>query len=187
MSLTLLTPSMPGRANLLGQMLISVAEQTVQPYQHLIRVKGGTPSVQGLVEQRNALLGMAETEWIAWVDDDDLLLPNHIETLMAHLDGADLVYTWPKGPQPFDKWDVTDWSQKRLVDELTFSNGIPSCVAMRVEAVIAAGEWSLPQGALIRFEDHLMLYRLASLGFKFRCVPEETWVYRRGGWPRLTG
>lgn len=187
MSLTLLTPSLSHRATMLGEMLRSVSAQTVQPDSHLIRIHTPErPSVQGLVDQRNALLKMVQTEWMAWVDDDDLLLPNHVETLLSGMDGADLVYTWPKGPQPFEKWDVTGWSQEELLMALLAGNGIPSCVAMRTSMVYATGGWVKPMAGPIRFDDHDMLFRLASMGARFRCIPEETWVYRRGGWPRLT-
>src|SRR4051812_3654330 len=42
---------------------------------------------------RNRLVGMARTEWVAFVDDDDRVYPEHLSTLLENSGDADVVYT----------------------------------------------------------------------------------------------
>ena len=81
---TVITPSMPSRERFLAEAMASVAAQTV-PVAHLIIVDEG----RSVAEKRNALVEAADTEWVAFLDDDDLLDPHHIETLLGH--DADVV------------------------------------------------------------------------------------------------
>ena len=91
------------RAALLAQTLRSVAEQTVRVGDVIVADYGSTDSTSELLRQagathvcnpaggwgpaaaRNAGLARVETEFVTFVDSDDLLLPGAIESLLLAL------------------------------------------------------------------------------------------------------
>jgi glycosyltransferase involved in cell wall biosynthesis len=88
-----ITPSIPPRGRLLSRALTSITTQTRAPDQILVAVdhQREGPSVL-----RNRLAWKAGTEWVAFLDDDDEFLPQHLQQLLEHGEqtGADLVYPW---------------------------------------------------------------------------------------------
>lgn len=102
--ITVVTPSIPPRAcpgGLLDQAIISVRDQTLQP-------AGGHVVVLdvekvGAAVTRQRALDAVRTEWVAFLDDDDLFYPQHLQTLhaLAELHDADYVYSWFDGNNPF--------------------------------------------------------------------------------------
>lgn len=89
MTVGVVIPTIPPRANLLGRALASVVNQTRLP--EVITVRSDQYR-DGPAAVRNQAVLETDTEWIAFLDDDDELLPRHIEVLMDH--NADLVYPW---------------------------------------------------------------------------------------------
>lgn len=73
---------------------------------------------QGAWENRNNGAHMARTKWLAFLDDDDELLPHHLEFLIdfAETNSADVVWGWFEvvgGTDPFPQhrgrqWDIND-------------------------------------------------------------------------------
>lgn len=59
---------------------------------------------RGAAETRQAALDQVETEWVAFLDDDDTWYPHHLRTLwvLAQETGADYVWSWFDGNSPFD-------------------------------------------------------------------------------------
>ena len=168
MDVTLITGSMPKRAPLLKEMLDSVAAQTRPPAAHLIEVSN-TP----LVPKLNRLISMVETEWLVQVDDDDLLYPNHVETLTANLT-ADVVWTW---------CDVEgrDWSPNEPYQPgvLQHRNYIPSNCAIRADLIRYIGCHQEVDSS--DYHDHDLLRRAEKAGATFLNVPVVTWRYRFHG------
>ena len=165
--ITLVTASMPDRSHLLGEMLASVAAQTTLPAAHLILIDD-----RGVVPKLNELLAKVTTEFMVQVDDDDIIYPNHIETLNANLD-ADVVWTW---------CDVTgrDWSPNEAYQPgvLQHRNYIPANHARRMDKVREVG--AMVDYVSGDFDDWHLLRRLESGGATFKNVPEITWNYRFG-------
>jgi glycosyltransferase involved in cell wall biosynthesis len=172
--ITLITASMPDRSHLLAEMLASVAAQTVLPAAHLIIIDD-----RPLVPKVQELLAKTSTDYVVQVDDDDLLYPNHIETLAANLD-ADVVWTW---------CDVTgrSWSLNETYQPgvLQSRNYIPSNHARKVSAVMDAG--GINEHGSGDYEDWNLLRRLETAGATFKNVPEVTWAYRFGLCKQITG
>lgn len=162
--ITLVTASLPQRCHLLQEMLNSVSEQTVSPAEHLVIVNSDLAA-----PKLNRMIEMAETEYVVQVDDDDLLYPNHIATLVENLT-ADVVWTW---------CDVTgrEWNPNRGYEKgrLKSENYIPSNCAIRKQAIVEAGGHRLS-----RHHDHDLLQRLEAMGASFKNVPVVTWNYRFG-------
>jgi glycosyltransferase involved in cell wall biosynthesis len=100
---SIITPTC-GRVMSLGNLITSLKEQTYQNYEHLICNDGQSRAVSGVVEksgdlrtryfelghpfgfsgapQRNALLQKASGELVVFVDDDALLKPHYLETMV---------------------------------------------------------------------------------------------------------
>lgn len=89
---TVITPTIPTRGELLGRAIRSVMNQTVKPVAHVV-----LPDVhrRGAAAMLDQCLETAQTEWVAVLADDDEFLPHHLETLCNLLDetGADVAYS----------------------------------------------------------------------------------------------
>jgi hypothetical protein len=91
MNLTLVTATLPERANLLREMFNTVLGQTVQPACHVVMRDHGA----GFVDTVNRAVAMVDTEFFCLVDDDDLLRSHHVETLSKAVDeSVDIVWLW---------------------------------------------------------------------------------------------
>ena len=89
--ITVITATIPGRDLLLQRAVNSVKAQTLQPERHAIMLdqhKAGGAAILDL------LLAEVTTEYVAVLDDDDELLPNHLELCYSKIKetGADMVY-----------------------------------------------------------------------------------------------
>lgn len=165
-SVSVITPTIRGRERLLEDCKASVAGQTV-PVEHLVELD---ESQEGPQTVRNRLVARAETEWVLPVDDDDVLDPDCVETLLARADGADVVYPWCRTEG--DNQIV--WLANKLfnADTLFRVNFIP------VTALVRRDTW-LMLGGMRRepLEDWRLWQRAVLHGCRFRCVPEVLWTY----------
>lgn len=67
-------------------------QQVIECPHPLIRVVNLPERLPSLGAKRNALLDLAESEWVAWLDDDDWLLPWYVEDFTSCMgQGADAV------------------------------------------------------------------------------------------------
>lgn len=166
-----LTASIPERAHLLADLRASVCAQTVPPGLHLVGVDHAR---RGPAVVRNELAQAVPSGWLAFVDDDDLWHPTHLETLLAHSEGVDVVYSLAEiVGRP--GWDP----QQEAFDErrLRRVNYIPLTGLVRAELFHAVG--GFPDTG---YEDWGLWLGLLDHGARFRCVPERTWTYRFGDW-----
>lgn len=168
---TVITASMPGRHELLAQAAESLRDQTYGSVPWLVRID--EPDVMGsahLARQRNILLEAVETEFVAVLDDDDLFDPTYLERVAEHFDDADLVYTYCRGfPHPHGPVDL---------ERLKVENYIDAESVMRTDFVKFAGGW--PENGEV--EDWQLYRRLADMGARFHCIPEQLRSHRHGGW-----
>ena len=144
-----------------------MAAQSVH-VKHLIDDDPATP----VGAKRNGLMASSSAEWVAFLDDDDLLDPHHIATL---LEGeADVIvphcrFIGPPLPlgfynRPYDRKDLRE-------------HGIfPITVLARREAVLDAGGFG--EG---RYEDWDLWNVMADAGASFEVIPLITWTYRTNG------
>lgn len=170
---SVITPSLPGRARELAECMESVAAQTV-PVVHLVRadVDRVGPAVI-----RSELLDEATTSLVAFVDDDDLIDPDHIETLSDALEaeGAALAWSWcrttglgaPNVPRPRNVHAAIAMLRGGR-------NVIPVTVVARRDLILEAGGFQPSD----RYEDYALWLRMLSLGARLAYVKRETWTYR---------
>jgi len=80
--------SLPERAPLLTECLDSIDTQTRKPDDVVV---GIDPYRLGQVGNSNRLLDATDSEWVAFVDSDDLWYPNHLAVCETFMDDADVV------------------------------------------------------------------------------------------------
>jgi glycosyltransferase involved in cell wall biosynthesis len=167
MELTLVTVTQGKRRRMLPEMQQSVAEQTVLPAAHVVVWDHGA----GFEATVNRGVSMVETDYYCLVDDDDLLKPDHVETLMSNLN-ADVVWTW---------CDVVgrSWNpnSEYVPGLLQNHNYIPSNHAFRTDLFRELGGYRKTAG----WADHDLLKRAEQAGATFLNVPKVTWTYRFHG------
>ena len=92
---TVVTPVLPGRG-MVWEAEASVLAQTVGPVAHLLEVDS---DLEGPGALMNRLIGRVDTTWFSVLPDDDLYDPDHLESLLAVCDDADIVFSWGRIPQ----------------------------------------------------------------------------------------
>lgn len=199
--ITVLTVSIPGREDLLAENLRSVYAQTVPVARQLIlahvATDDGMPQIQ-YARAKNRLLRSVNTKWVAILNDDDLWLPHHVETILPHLDGADVVYTFDKG-RTRPRVNANGWDKATIGRYLEQRNMVDANCAIRCAALIEAGcfptDWAggdPKRGGHFKdspaaWEDWALWIRMNELGARFRCVPVETWWYRTNSPQQICG
>lgn len=168
--LTVITPTVAGREALLEECKESVKNQTVPVADHrwLLDVNRHGPALT-----RNVLVRDVETEWIAFLDDDDILLPNHFEVHQPFLDDYDVIFSWGMvvhrdgGQALFD----SSYNPERI---LQGHNSIPVTATVRRSLFNYVTGFRLEE----RFEDWALWRDLIYAGARFKCIEEVTWHYR---------
>lgn len=155
----------------------SIARQTLQP-DTIIVVNDLERAGAGRTRQK--LLRMVETEWLAWCDSDDLLLPTHLEKLYNHAQetGAVFVNAWFNAPhdplghfgKPLDPCNmhhttITFMVKTELAQEVGFRESL--------------------KDSPFSEEDWHHISRIADLccerGLKMEHLPDRTWWWRQQG------
>lgn len=164
-----LTVTLPGRQGLLMECAESVAAQTYRSVVHF--VEQGEKGDGGPAAVRNRMAAQVRTaDWLFFLDDDDVIDPTCISTLVAHSDDADVVYPWCRvtgrdGFNPNSHFDAA---------HLRRSNFIPVTALVRKTAFDAVGGFPLDWEC----EDWGLWCELLEAGYRFHCVPIELWDYR---------
>lgn len=163
---TVITASLPERARLLAEAIASVVAQTV-PVAHLIGIDAGA----GVAEIRNRLVAAADTEWVGFLDDDDLLDPHHVHTLLWASHGADVVIPYCRFDGPPLPEGYCNRPYSRL--ELRRHGIFPITVLARRQAVLDVGGFSSTG-----WDDWKLWNAMADAGARFATVRQVTWTYR---------
>lgn len=142
------------------------------PDAHLVGVdfarKGGA-------HMRNVLWRSAQTEYIATLDDDDVMLPFHLEELhkAAEATGAGITYAW------CDVVGRDGWSPNQPFDaeKLKRESYIPSAALFTEEALDELDGWRDPEESSNGWPDWDLYRRALWQDITFCCVELKTWVY----------
>lgn len=178
-SVTVAIPSIPPRAGMLAEALASVCAQT-RPAD---RIAVGIDRMrEGPARIRNALLSAVRTEYVAFLDDDDLLYPQHLERLLACAaeTRADMVFPWfdVRGgtdpfPQHFGKpWDPAE-PRQTTITMLVRAHTLREVGGFPVSGLDGTDATGNRAG-----EDFLAVCALNDAGAKIVHLPERTWIWR---------
>lgn len=168
MKISVITPTLPTR-DTLPDAVRSVAAQTLVPYEHLIGVDYWTrgPSII-----RNTLARAAGGDWLAFLDDDDILYPHHLETLARTAADSDADVVW-------SLHDGHHLEHCCYAPKVLRENHIPVTTLVRADLFGTVGGFPITVGG----EDALLWRKLVHVGARFQCVHEITWTYRPSGSP----
>lgn len=164
--ITVVTPTIPGREELLAECRESVAQLGLA---HLVELDS---DAAGPAAVRNRLVEQVDTEWALFVDDDDLLYGNYIDVVRPHLDSADVVYT---------AWDLSGASSPRPEPSfeaivLRHYNIVPVTACVRTALFRSVGGFPVDEDP---DEDYALWLAMLDAGARFRYVPVVAWHYRR--------
>lgn len=182
---TIVTPHIPIRPNALARAIKSAALQTVKPAAFSIVTDVHR---EGSAITRNIALAAAQTTWVAFLDDDDVLDPHHLETLLngARDSGADVVYSgcrvidgrgnrvpireeWGRFNLPFDA---------QLLRETSW---LPVTSLVRTGLAKQALFGPPATHPTSPYDDWGFYVRLLDNGAWFHHVPEVTWTWYHHG------
>lgn len=165
MGITVITPTIPGREEFLEDCVRSVQAQTV-PVQHLI---GLDADFEGPAKMRNELVSQATTEYVLFLDDDDLLDIDYVEHVTPFLDEYDVVYTWCR--KNFDYPTSLPFDGPALRER----NVIPVTACVRRSSFTGVG--GFPDD--VAYEDWALWLNLLDAGASFYCTETVMWTYIR--------
>ena len=176
--ITVVIPSIlprTGPGGLGARTVASVNAQTLRPRRLIVEVDRVG---EGAAAVRNRALERVDTEWVAFVDDDDELYPDHLRLCAraARLNGADVVYPGydtSGGPDPVGCFGMPfdgDLLQRLYIFRVS--------VLARTDAVRAAGGiQALPDVHGDPCEDWGLWLAMHRLGASFYHLPQKTWQW----------
>jgi glycosyltransferase involved in cell wall biosynthesis len=194
-TVTIVTASLPGRQRMLDQAVRSVERQSVRCL-HLWHVDTDR---EGPAAVRNRLLVDARTEFVGFLDDDDILYRRHVEVCLAALrdSGACVAYPWFRFVHPAGIYPRGEFLRIHRADgpvhafgepfdpaALDHANFVPVTVVARTACLRQVGGFPLPCSAEWPHdtcEEWGLWRRLVAAGHRFVHVPEVTWEYRVHG------
>lgn len=176
--ITIVIPTIPPREAMLSRALSSVHAQTLQP---LFTVIVHDEDRKGAPGNRQHGLDQVETEFVAFLDDDDELYPEHLEILRAEIGEADLVYPWFDvlgGTDPFPMFEGRPWTCEE-------PHQVPITFLARTKSVQSAGgflkDWD-EDGSVDKYgnregEDYRLIQRMCQAGMDIRHINVRTWAW----------
>jgi glycosyltransferase involved in cell wall biosynthesis len=172
--ITVVIPTIDGREDLLKRAIASVEAQTLRAETVLVQ---HDPGRLGAATARNKALERVATEWVAWLDDDDELKPNHLRACLRHgwITGADVVYPGydAVGDDPVDCFGSP--FDPVLLRRRNF---IPVTTLCRTAAVKAVGGFQAhPDENGDPCEDWGLWLALLDAGGMFSHLPQRTWIW----------
>lgn len=162
------------RSGLLNNALISIWSQTHLPDAVSIAIDHYR---QGAAVTRNRSLYMANTEWIVFLDSDDILYPDYLVKMFKHQEETQADVLWPwfdvKGAgDPFPMHFGRQWNP----DE---PHIFPITTLVRRELALEVGGFpeDYKAGAMCAGEDFPFWVAMSKAGAKFSHLPERLWEW----------
>jgi glycosyltransferase involved in cell wall biosynthesis len=183
---TVCTATIPTRVELLERAIRSVTNQTLKVQEHSIKLdldKLGQPAVLDQIIQE------AKTKYVAILDDDDELLPNHIELLYKKIIETDADLVFPH----FRYSNLSDAGHLEMFRGLPWDNNNPHQVPVtwiaKRQSILDVGGFSGDfdvlsyevdnQGNRIG-NDFNLVKKLAKANKHITNISEITWIYHVG-------
>lgn len=175
---TLIIPTIPQRSEMLKRAMRSVIEQTMRPDTIIVepdREKTGAAAT------RDRALEKVRTEFVAFLDDDDELDPQHLELLAGEqlVTGADLVFPWftvVGGTDPFPHHFRQPWNNRyphqTTVTFFARTQMIRDCGGFTGELT---EDGSVDPEGHRAGEEYRLVLRMMNHGAKIVHLPYRTW------------
>lgn len=176
--ITVVTPHIPSRALMLARAIRSIALQTLPATAMSVAVDVNR---EGAPATRQRALDAVRTEWVAFLDDDDVFKPIHLEHCYNHAmeTGADFVYPWfevPGGRDPFPETHFTNPFDPEDPIETTIVTLVKTELAQQV------GFKAMDRGEINTGEDRYFTLGCLAAGAKISHLVEKTffWFHHSG-------
>lgn len=127
----------------------------------------------GAAATKQRALEMLDTEWVAVIDSDDEMLPHHLRIHEEAIStGADLIYSWFQGMDPFPEWFFTDpWNPE-------YPRHTTTVIMARRDMMLKVGYTADPNpGAIYADDDWRMTLGLILLGAKVHHIADRSWIW----------
>jgi len=178
--ITVVIPTIPIRPACLMQAQFSAWQNTLKPDGFSIALD---VDKRGAAPTRNRALASVhprESPWVAFLDDDDEMYPNHLQDLYNHAmeTGADFVYSWfdmEGGKDPFPETHFTD--------EFDPANPIETTITtlVRTELAQAVGFYAIDERQFNSGEDYNFVLGCIKAGASIKHLAKRTWRYNIHG------
>lgn len=178
--ITVVIPTIPPRPACLFEAMYSAWTGTLKPDSFSVALD--SEGLGAAATRNRALMNVraSESPWVAFLDDDDLFMPEHLEKLKRHAEdtGADFVYSWfePEGMK--DPFPITHFT-----NEFDPENPIETTITtlVRTELAQEVGFQPIPERVINSGEDYNFVLGCVKAGAKIRHLAERTWIYRNHG------
>lgn len=185
--ITVAIPTHPARGTIRTG-LLGEAVQSV--YSQIFRPDGGIALAmdvnhEGAWVTRQKALDRVETEWVAFLDSDDVLLPNHLDLCYtaAMYYNADFVYPYFYTHGMRDPFATPENPLGHFGREMDMADPhhTTMTVLVRTELAKSVGFTPPAPGDQVGGEDWRFILGCVKAGAKFKHVAERTWIYRNHG------
>ena len=184
---TIVIPTLSIRGAKLSRAVGSVLQQTHPVASVAVAVDHDH---DGAWSTRNRAVAMAQTEWVGFLDDDDELLPFHVESLLALAarEQADMVWGWfhvitVRGPTP--EADPFPMHRGRQYDP-NDPHIIPITYLVKRELLQAAvanmGGFKPDEIGAWDNQDMPVIQEMCRLGGKLAATATHTWLWHHWGY-----
>lgn len=179
-TVTVLIPSIPPRTRMLNRALVSVLNQMRMPDRIVVSIDHDR---KGSAANRNQVVATVDTDWVAFLDDDDEFLPQHLLTLLQNSDEADVIYAGCTviGPHGEEIPDREEWGRFGKIfdaDRLRKKSYLPITSLVRME-LARQSSFVRPTGSV--YDDWGFYLGLLDMDARFLHVPQKTWVWHHHG------
>ena len=178
--ITVVIATIPPRAKLLRKALASVCVQTLQPVAITVEYDHHHT---GAAATKNRGLARVTSEFSAFLDDDDAMLPEHLAKLSTaqKATAADVVYSMPLIPQLPGGIDPNGMHGAPFdADELRRRSYIQTTSLVRTRLAQDVGGFQIPQHGG-DYDDHGLWLAILDAGGTFHHVPEQTFLWENWG------
>lgn len=176
--ITVVIPTHPGRTSMLRRALMSVEAQTYPASAISVAYDANG---DGAAVTRNRALFAAKTKWVAFLDSDDVLYPDHLERLVRHQveTGADVVWPWfdvVGGGDPFPSFYGRQWDPD-------MPHSFPITAMCRRVLAVKVGGFPVvePVSLTCAGEDYEFWKRMSAAGARFAHLRARTWQWNHHG------
>jgi len=175
--ITVAIPTIPPRPKKLREAIQSVTNQTLLPAAISIAMDNNK---EGAPATRQRALDAVQTDWVAFLDDDDLFHTDHLKSLYDHAmdTGADFVYSWfwvTGGIDPFPTTHFTEPFDPENPIETTIT------VLVKTELAKEVGFQALDRGETNTGEDRFFTLGCLAAGARISHLVKRTWFWMHHG------